>query len=72
MLYDELPFTSVKQMHQGKILKLSKDKKLTNLLKKMLRVDPEKRIGQIEYFKYLFFIDEGFLENLISDEAEVE
>ena len=68
MLYDELPFTSVKAMHQGKIPKLPKDKKLANLLKKMLRVDPEKRIGWIEYFKHPFFSDEGFLEDMNIEE----
>ena len=64
MLFKEYPYKGkgeielLKDINSGKVLKLSDNEKLNDLLNKMLKIDKNERISWEEYFNHPFFINQ--------------
>ena len=64
MLFKEYPYKGkgeielLKDINSGKVLKLSNNEKLNDLLNKMLKIDKNERISWEEYFNHPFFINQ--------------
>ena len=64
MLFKEYPYKGkgeielLEDINSGKVLKLSNNEKLNDLLNKMLKIDLNERISWEEYFNHPFFINQ--------------
>ena len=64
MLFKEYPYKGkgeielLKDINSGKVLKLSDNEKLNDLLNKMLKINKNERISWEEYFNHPFFINQ--------------
>ena len=64
MLFKEYPYKGkgeielLKDINSGKVLKLSNNEKLNDLLNKMLKINKNERISWEEYFNHPFFINQ--------------